>query len=561
MYRFVLHYCLLISALSIYVLPFRSSDEQNRPKDLKPKKLFTTGTLWDDEEDEYDDIFYPEYEPPYEKQINSLKTDLELKQLEIKSQKLRVQKLEQDIPTQTESGKPGKKKVVCGNCHQKTTHKEPTCQNEPCETLRQCGSHKNHPEESKVIGTAKADLARLIRESETLEAKISHQEAALDGITNSFAAKIKKTLVNSDRKKYLIRTAKGCVPNSSEVIKATNILKKHYKNKVPDGYKTMGPIFKSIVTGFEEKFQRPQGEPVRTKLASMGVKFPEQDILNTSPIEQSYDIDSLFSSAEKGAESSELDTLNMEASLFSSRKKTENSSPQNPSPQSSDLQEALTRSLLDQNIDASFSKALERSIFEQNRNDVVPWTPKKSMEMSSLEKQFQGLSPTSQVPKHTPPKPPTPAPKTSKIWTPTKSPLAKKNRLETPSSNQSSPYFLQYPSPYYMNPSIPYHADQAAVFTPAPALFPSGPATVSQGQANQAAYTPFLFPGPPLSVPAFPPTSYPSPSPLSPELLAIPPDRRARYTAEFMHLEAIRRAEEQRKSNEQKIKLFKPYDI
>ncbi len=115
-----------------------------------------------------------------------------VKQLEIKSQKLRVQKLEHDIPTQTESGKPGKKKVVCGNCHQKTTHEEPTCPNESCETLRQCGSHKNHPEESKFIGTAKADLARLIRESETLEAKISHQEAALDGITNSFAAKIKK---------------------------------------------------------------------------------------------------------------------------------------------------------------------------------------------------------------------------------------------------------------------------------------------------------------------------------------------------------------------------------
>ncbi len=72
---------MLISVLSSYVLPFRSSDEKSRPKDLKPKKLFTTDTLWDNEEDEDDDLFYPEYEPPYEKQINSLKTDLELNPL------------------------------------------------------------------------------------------------------------------------------------------------------------------------------------------------------------------------------------------------------------------------------------------------------------------------------------------------------------------------------------------------------------------------------------------------------------------------------------------------
>uniref|UniRef100_K1QS30 Pancreatic secretory granule membrane major glycoprotein GP2 n=1 Tax=Magallana gigas TaxID=29159 RepID=K1QS30_MAGGI len=102
------------------------------------------------------------------------------------------------------------------------------------------------------------------------------KQKAVDSVKNSFSQKIRGHLMNSDKEKYLLKTANGnYVPRSGLVNIDTAKIEKYFQGKVPENIELVAKTFPMIIRNFDSG--RPiagLGNPARPILEANSVRFP-----------------------------------------------------------------------------------------------------------------------------------------------------------------------------------------------------------------------------------------------------------------------------------------------
>ncbi|XP_061192245.1 uncharacterized protein LOC133200470 [Saccostrea echinata] len=235
----------------------------------------TTSTYQSECHSDGDEVldFYT-YRSPIEQTIKDLTDDI--KELETESVRdYALSMLEKYCTTPRNIGN-GKQ---CGNCHLRLDHNARQCTIEKCVTSQQCGDVSKHPEEKSIVESANEHLKRLEKKKKMREKTLEHEtkQKAIDSVKNSFNQKIRGYLINSDKGKYLLKTANGhYVPRSGIVNIDTAKLEKHFHGKVPDNLEQISRTFPTIIKNFDGGRPRPRnlGNPARPILEANSVRFP-----------------------------------------------------------------------------------------------------------------------------------------------------------------------------------------------------------------------------------------------------------------------------------------------
>ncbi|XP_062577707.1 uncharacterized protein LOC134239557 [Saccostrea cucullata] len=226
--------------------------------------------------DEFLDFYT--YRSPIEQSIKDLNNDIEELETEVESAKDYALSMQEKYCTapQNIGNFTGKQ---CGNCHLRLDHNARQCTIEKCVTSQQCGDVSKHPEEKSIVESSNEHLKRLEKNLRDKKLEQETKVKAIDSVKNSFSQKIRGYLINSDKGKYLLKTANGqYVPRSGIVNIDTAKLEKHFHGKVPDNLEQISHTFPTIIKNFDGGRPRPRniniGNPARPILEANSVRFP-----------------------------------------------------------------------------------------------------------------------------------------------------------------------------------------------------------------------------------------------------------------------------------------------
>ena len=99
-------------------------------------------------------------------------------------------------------------------------------------------------------------LKKLTKEKSVLESEVLKLQDTILATLRSFHERVKTSLINLNKKKYLTIYGHEIVPLTKLVNVDLSILQKHYKNKVPDDLESEASNFAHIIEGHMAKFQR-----------------------------------------------------------------------------------------------------------------------------------------------------------------------------------------------------------------------------------------------------------------------------------------------------------------
>lgn len=222
--------------------------------------------------DEVLDLFT--YRSPIEQSINELHDDMKELQTEVESAREYVLSMQEKY-CRAPARNIGNGKQ-CGNCHLRLDHTARQCHIEKCVTSQQCGDVSKHPEKKSILEGANDHLKRLEKNLREKTLDLEMKQKAVDSVKNSFSQKIRGHLMNSDKEKYLLKTANGnYVPRSGLVNIDTAKIEKYFQGKVPENIELVAKTFPMIIRNFDSG--RPiarLGNPARPILEANSVRFP-----------------------------------------------------------------------------------------------------------------------------------------------------------------------------------------------------------------------------------------------------------------------------------------------
>ncbi|XP_062621333.1 uncharacterized protein LOC134282922 [Saccostrea cucullata] len=132
-----------------------------------------------------------------------------------------------------------------------------------------------------LVDSASDCLKKVERELLNKRTEYETRLKAKNSSAMSFAQKVRTHLINSNKKKYLIKTTEGYVPKSATVNIDLAKLEKHFKGKVPDDLDRVSELFEGIINKFDNSKRPPctptQGNPAKRLLEEntiFPVKFP-----------------------------------------------------------------------------------------------------------------------------------------------------------------------------------------------------------------------------------------------------------------------------------------------
>ncbi len=332
------------------------------------------------------------FQSPMEKKIKEFQVQLDIKNAEIRAKTLVVNKLDDDYRPPNDSDTIG---TVCGNCHIKGRHQKPRCPNATCESAKQCGQleKKFHPDEKKHYDSQKAKLKQLKRDAQNLEDEMAKYKEATNAVARSFPEAIKSTLLESNPERYSVDTLMGVRPKMTDLVEDTAILQTYFKNKVPDNLEHMGETFQNIIKDVRMRNARKSSDPIVSKLSENGVKFDNKKAETAHVVvrdsQENEDIASkllengiIFDRelAKKGYERIQGSFANEDIKIVpdyevknwgKNQRKSSNTDFSNVS------QKGIERASKE---DADLNEAIRRSLYDQNAHDVFSeslWTPIK----------------------------------------------------------------------------------------------------------------------------------------------------------------------------------------
>ena len=182
--------------------------------------------------------------------MNRILKDIDSKQVEIDNMKSKINQVASLLVDEETETKP-----VCSMCHQ-AGHKKNKCASEKCLTSQCCGKIRLHKDELKSHDNCKLILKKLTKEKSVLESEILKLQDTILATSRSFHERVKTSLINSNKNKYLTIYGHEIVPLTKLVNVDLSILQKHYKNKVPDDLEFEASNFAHIIEGHMAQFQR-----------------------------------------------------------------------------------------------------------------------------------------------------------------------------------------------------------------------------------------------------------------------------------------------------------------
>lgn len=233
-------------------------------------------TLSPDSEQSMFDFF--EYKFPLDHSLQYIEEEMNQLEVQVQSAKERVTELT-DRYCAVVQGR-GKQ---CSNCHLRLDHNIRQCRIDKCVTSEQCGDLNKHPDQKLIVDSAADTLKKLERELSHKRDEYEMRLKAKNSASQSFSQRVRTHLINSNKNKYLIRTAEGVVPRSAAVNVDLAKLEKHFKGKVPAELEVVSTLFENIIAGYD-RANAPQSpmaststNPARRLLEDnslMAVKFP-----------------------------------------------------------------------------------------------------------------------------------------------------------------------------------------------------------------------------------------------------------------------------------------------
>ena len=178
------------------------------------------------EEDEF--IQKYEYASPMEKHLRRILAQIESKETEIECIKNKLDDATKMLGDDDFDCRPS-----CGKCHQ-PGHKKNKCAGPACPASVSCGKLRLHKDELKSHDSMRASMKKLLKERSILESESQRIQENITSNTRSFPNAIRSHLINSNKRKYLIRYGEEIVPMSRIINLDISILQKYYKNKVLD---------------------------------------------------------------------------------------------------------------------------------------------------------------------------------------------------------------------------------------------------------------------------------------------------------------------------------------
>ena len=150
------------------------------------------------------------YETPTQKYFNKLEQDKQAIELVVTKKQQEIL----DMETALMAHEYLSKKPLCSNCHTAGQNKT-MCLFGPCSSATICKDIKRHPNEEKFYKSVKTELKEAKVKLKKLELDISSKRVSYAACANTFAAKVKSRLIESNPDKYLRPTAGngGKVPN------------------------------------------------------------------------------------------------------------------------------------------------------------------------------------------------------------------------------------------------------------------------------------------------------------------------------------------------------------
>ncbi|KAK3104441.1 hypothetical protein FSP39_002111 [Pinctada imbricata] len=215
--------------------------------------------------------------------LSPIQLDIKIKDDEYKNQKFEYEELCAKVQSLQDqySVRVAEDKTIplCGNCHLRISksHNKRNCKATQCDDVRICGnlaSHENAKLKLKELTSARDKAEGLMKKLKAeLDAKIKMEEI----VNQSFEAKIKPFLINSNQGKYLFD---GYKERSRLILADTAILRKHYKGIIPTNIENESNKWQEIIKIFEERHVPKQkvSNPVRQLLEANpvhNVQFPQ----------------------------------------------------------------------------------------------------------------------------------------------------------------------------------------------------------------------------------------------------------------------------------------------
>lgn len=234
------------------------------------------------------------YKTPLESEIEDLKQDLSIKEVELLSANEFCTSLNARF---SDSGLSDKSRAQCSLCHLRSGHTKRSCPNGPCLTARQCNDVEKHADEKRQLTEASDNKRKIKKEMEKLQSEIIAKEKLREQVTGTFSSKVMSHLVNCDVESYTFKNDRGSgrLIRSQKVLNDAYILEQHYKGRVPVDLDTESKRWPGIIEDYNKKFKKMtlkevrEKDPVRKRMednAQYPVVFPKYADSQQQPPQQ-----------------------------------------------------------------------------------------------------------------------------------------------------------------------------------------------------------------------------------------------------------------------------------
>ena len=193
------------------------------------------------------------YQSPIELDISLKEQELSQKEYEYNDYNARYLSLEEAYGLNVVQNK---SLPVCGRCHLRISkgHNKRTCQNRPCDDIRQCGNLDYHGEKKAELKEFEKLREQAATHVKRLKEELAAKRRVQESLNSTFEAKIHSYLINSDPDKYIID---GCRIHNIAVNADKAVLRKHFAGKVPENLELASKTFKSIIDAHERQYKVP----------------------------------------------------------------------------------------------------------------------------------------------------------------------------------------------------------------------------------------------------------------------------------------------------------------